>query len=240
MGSQSVAPYRPSQWNSPGGATPSLTMTAISPQTGQQTAYVFDGTPGAEHTQICEITRNPVQTGAAVTDNAFIEPPQLVVQILMSDSMQSYTIGQWAGSPSRSVNAYQTLLSIQASLAPVQVATRLRQYNNMAITSIVAREDPKTTYSLEATITFTQIITASGAISSGQATFNSPSNSRIPQSTSSTGLGETEPVPVPASITSQNNVDNANPPLKLQQVPDVAAAGNWSSNNSNGLNSVIN
>jgi hypothetical protein len=45
--------------------------------------------------------------------------PTLTVTIKMSDSMQSFTIGQFAGATSRVVSAYQTLVNIQQALQPV-------------------------------------------------------------------------------------------------------------------------
>jgi hypothetical protein len=200
-----TTPWRPPQWNGSGFEVPALTLTAKNPQTQQQTAYVFDGIIHGEHDQTAIITLNPVQTGAAITDDAYIVPPTLNVEIAMSDAMQSFTVGQFSSTPSsKSVSAYQTLITLQAALTPVQVATRLRQYSNMMITRIRAVEDEKTKYGLRAFITFTAIITAFVTQISSTAT-SSSGNSQIPQTTNQTSTGQTQTSPIPQSIQTQNN-----------------------------------
>ena len=205
-----TAGWRPPQWtssNTTAGSTPPLTLTATDPSTGQQTAYVFDGIIRAEHDQQTVITLNPVQTGAAITDNAYIVPPRLVVEIAMSDSMQSYTAEQFAGAPSRSVSAYQTLQSLQAALSVMSIATRLRQYSNMMIADLRADETDRTKFALKASVTFQQIITAQVDITS-LTVGNDFGDSAIPQSTDQTSTGQVQTLPVPASIQSQNNIQN--------------------------------
>lgn len=238
MGSPATAIWRPPQWSGSSFGVPALTMTAQNPTTGQQTAYVFDGIIRAEHEQRLVITMNPVQTGAAISDNAYVVPASVVVEISMSDAMQSFTTGQWAGGPSRSVNAYQTLCSIQESLTTVQLSTRLRPYTNMMIESVRALESPETRYALKALVTFRKIITATvTTISSTSSSLTSSLNSQIPQSTTTTTSGQIQTQPVPGSITAQNSISNS--PINLAQVPAVAGAGTFSSYNVNGLSSVV-
>lgn len=195
-------PFRPPQWST---STPPFTMTATDPVTGQQTAYVFDAIIRLAHRQQSVITLNPVQTGAAISDNAYIVPPKLVIEIGMSDAMQSYTVGQWADAPSRSVSAYQTLVGIQAELSPVQIVTRLRSYSNMMIADIQADDDSTTAHALKATISFEQILTAQAQIVSSSVSYPT---SEIPQTTNQTPVGQVQTIPVPASIQSQNNIEN--------------------------------
>src|SRR6185312_10356981 len=101
-----IGPWRPPQWSQ----GPLFSMTATSPVTGDTTAYVFDAVLVADHDQEAVVTMNPVQTGAAITDHVYIQPARLVIEIKMSDSMQSYNTGagtgQWAANPSKSVSAY--------------------------------------------------------------------------------------------------------------------------------------
>jgi hypothetical protein len=199
-------PWRPPQWSGTPNS-PALTITATSTTSGQQTAYVFDAVITGEHDQQVVITLNPVQTGAAITDNAYVTPPGFTAEIEMSDAMQSYTVGQFSGAPSRSVSAYQTLIALQAALTPMQVATRLRQYSNMMITDVRAQEDPKTKYALRAFVTFRQILTASAQVtatstSSGQGT------SANQQATGQTNTGPVNTTPVTPAISAQNNIGN--------------------------------
>jgi hypothetical protein len=167
---------------------------------------VFDVAIRAEHEQQLVTTQNPVQTGAAITDNAYIVPAKLTIEIAMSDSMQSYTVGQFASAPSRSVSAYQTLLALQSALTPMSVATRLRNYTNMLIREIHSNDVDKTRYGLRAKVVFEQIITASGVTISSSSTNNpTPAN---PQSATQTLTGSVPVQSVPPSIQSQNNIAN--------------------------------
>ena len=93
-----AGPWRPPQWGAHSAASPPVTFLVTS--NGQQTVYAFDGIIRAEHEQHTEITKNPVQTGAAISDHAYVVPPRLTVEIRMSDAMTSWKPGQWADSPS--------------------------------------------------------------------------------------------------------------------------------------------
>ena len=53
-------------------------------------SYVFDGEPDIQHDQELSITQNPVQTGASISDHAFLVPVRVTAEILMSDAMQSF------------------------------------------------------------------------------------------------------------------------------------------------------
>ena len=195
----SQAVWRPPQWSNRT-QQPPLEMMANDPVTGQPTVYVFDTIIKAEHHQQCVVTLNPVQTGASITDNAYVVPPTLTVEIAMSDAMQSYTLGQWANAPSKSVSAFQTLVGIQGSLTPVQLSTRLRSYSNMMITDVRVEDEARTKYGLRAWVTFQQILTASVAITNVSSTANQNTLSAIPQTTGSTNSGQINPLPVPDSM----------------------------------------
>src|SRR5579883_2607547 len=173
-----IGPWRPPQWNS--GKVP-LTMTATDPHTGLQTVYVFDAIIVAEHERRAVVTKNPVQTGAAVSDHIYIEPARLDIEIAMSDAMQSFTYGQWATAPSRSVSCFQTLDALQKALTRVDITTRLNTYGPMVITNVYAHDDEKTTFALKAHITFEELILANVQTVYSQS--NLPVSSTIPQST---------------------------------------------------------
>lgn len=230
-------PWRPPQWTK----TPSLSMTATDPTTGQQTAYVFDSNIRVEHEQQTVITLNPVQTGAALSDHAYIQPSRVTLEIMMSDAMQSFTVGQWATGPSKSVSCYQTLVAIQEARNPVQLATRLRNYANMIVTEVRAVEDKDTQHSLKAHITFQHILTASVQMSSTNSLATTGGTSALPQTTGQTLNGQVQTLPVPSSVITQNNIQNATNSLKsvIGGVPLLASAGSWSSTNINSISSVF-
>src|SRR6185312_10091826 len=177
------------------------------------TIYAFDGVIRAEHQQEVVITQHPVQTGANISDHAFSKPARLTIEITMSDAMQSYIPGQYGGSPSRSVSAYQTILDLQKKKSPFSVATRLRQYDNMLIREIRSEENVATRYGLKAQVVFEEIITPSTATATSSGiTFNTTallSSSARPQTTDKTVGGETQLQQVSQTITSQHSTASA-------------------------------
>jgi hypothetical protein len=168
--------------------TPLQTGSAVT-NTAAPTIYVFDAVLDLEHEQRLEKTRHPIQTGADVSSHAYLMPARVVLNVLMSDVVGSFTPGNFTGNPSKSVSAYLTMLNIQATRMPLTVTTRLRTYFNMMIAGISPREDYKTITGLRMRVELEQILTAS--------TSTVPSSAR-PNDTNSTGLGAVSPTPQPA------------------------------------------
>lgn len=228
--------YRPPQWggSGPSSTQPALTMLTTDPTSGQQTAYVFDCIEDITHEAEERITRNPVQTGSAISDHAYAEPMRVTAELIMSDALQSFTIGQFANGPSRSVAAFQLLLQLKASRSVVQIATRLNTYQNMLIESVTAHEKADTRFGLSATVTFRQIILASveqvqSNMSFGD-NYNPITDSTRPQTTAGSSIvGQAQPQTVPQSMQHNNNIANAPAGAGLSSVPVVTGAGDWSS-----------
>jgi hypothetical protein len=214
----SSGPFRPANWKSKDTLTITATETTQSEEgepVNTAVAYVFDGVLHADHYQQSVITLNPVQTGAPIADHAYTMPQRLTVELLMSDAMQSYYITQWQDGPTRSYSAYQKLLSLQQQRTPLQVATRMNQYDRMLVTEVRAAESAETKYGGKFYVTFTQILTAQIEISqSGTA------DSAIPQTTVQTTVGQVATVPPSAATQALNYTPLATP---------VPAAGQWSS-----------
>ena len=229
-------PWRPPQWPSSKAAT--LTMTVKDPNTKITTAYIFDGVPRAEHEQQSVITLNPVQTGASLTDHAYVNPPRLTVEILMSDTMQSFNLGQWADNPSRSISAYQQLKKLQTQRAVLQIATRLANYDNMLIASIRADESKETRFGMKASVTFVGILRAS--VENVVSSINySAADSSLQQTVGQTVGGEVQPAQIPDSLEAQHNIANvtgADPAA----APAVEGAGSYTSTSLATAASVIN
>src|SRR6185312_8878860 len=119
--------WRPPQWNQP--ALTSITIPAQPPDpvTGLAVpsyTFVFDAILRAEHSQELKHTEHPVQTGANITDHMYPMPARLVLEIGMSDAMDSYSPGNWSGNPSKSVSAYETLLNFQNNKNLLTITTR--------------------------------------------------------------------------------------------------------------------
>ncbi len=151
--------------------------------------YVFDAILNVQHESTLTITQHTVETGAAVSDHAYVNPARLTLQIGMSDV--ATPIGdQFTGGSSRSVTAYQLLLDLQASRIPLRLTTRLKSYDNMLIQSISAPDDHTTAYGLRATIVLQQVFVA---------VVRTVKISSRPHITDSTNRGTVEPVPADAS-----------------------------------------
>lgn len=199
-------PWRPPQWVS--NDVPPLLLVAANPQTGDLTAYVFDAIIRTEHSQKLEYTRNPIQTGAPITDHAYVMPSTVTVEIHMSDAMQSYVVGQWADNESRSVSAYQTLLRLQSSRQPIALFTRLNQYENMLIADVYAVEEHDNRYGLRAMVTFAQILTAYLQTSVVAQRVQNPV-SEFPQTTAKTSIGTIPPSTVGDAVERLNRVSKS-------------------------------
>lgn len=100
-----------------------------------------------------EITRHPVEQGAAITDHAFSEPSNLVIEAAWSNS--SFAAN---GDDTYCANIYKNLLDMRAQRIPFDVLTPQRKYTNMLIKSLTKRTDEKTENALKVTIVCRQII----------------------------------------------------------------------------------
>ena len=148
-------------------------------------SYFFDAFLRIDHTSKLSITQHPVQTGANISDHAFLEPKELAIEIGMSDVARDLVAGQFSGTWSRSVKAYEILRELQSARIPLDVLTRLGLYKNMLIETISAPDDYRTLYGLKATITMREILVA---------TVQTVKVSAKPQITGSTNRGEIQPV----------------------------------------------
>lgn len=122
--------------------------------------WFFDAIIKMTHTTTLTITDQPVQSGAALTDHAFLQPKELQMDIGMSDVAKSFIPGQFSGGSSRSVTAYQVLRQLQDMRIPIQIYTRLNTYQNMLVEVISAPDDYTTQYGMKCTVTFREILVA--------------------------------------------------------------------------------
>lgn len=164
-------------------------------------SYVFDAVTAADHSQTLTKTMHPVQTSTAITSHAYLEPATLVLYVLMSDAVAAYPasgppfyVQPWTGFPSKSVSAYQQMLTLQAQRVPLTVTTRLRTYYNMLVLNVAPREDVSTIGGVRFRVEFSQIYVANV-----QAT---PDSAR-PSDTQVNGLGTVNPTPVPVTTKAQ-------------------------------------
>lgn len=99
------------------------------------------------------ITDHPVETGAAISDHAFIRPVEVEMVLGWSDSTAGY-VGY-----TREV--YEALLSLQKSREPFSLSTGKRNYQNMLLGSLGQQTDEKSENILMVTARFREVIIVS-------------------------------------------------------------------------------
>lgn len=119
--------------------------------------YFFDGFMSVDYTHELEVTSNPVETGASISDHSYVKPAEIQMQIRMSDVHQSLVKGQFSGGWSRSITAWNILKKMQTDRIPVLVGTQLGMYYNMLIKTLQAQEDQSTYRGLYATATLVEL-----------------------------------------------------------------------------------
>ncbi len=122
-------------------------------RTSSGTVY-FDALLHADHNATVIPTQHPVQTGAAITDHAYMAPKEISLEIGMTDVVSG---------TGASARAYQQFLTIMAERDLVTVVTRLGAYQDMLLTAISVPDDYTTMNSLRCTLTFTEIRVATVA-----------------------------------------------------------------------------
>lgn len=122
--------------------------------------FFFDAFLQIDHESSLTITSHPVETGASISDHAFVNPALLTMQIGMSDAAEALSVDQFTQGPTRSVTAYQVLLELQRLRIPMQVMTRLKIYKNMLIETISVPDDYTTVYGLKATVVMKEVLVA--------------------------------------------------------------------------------
>lgn len=115
----------------------------------------FDALLHADHTSSVTPTQHPVQTGAAISDHAYVEPKEISLEVGMTDVV---------GGDGSSVQAYKVFLALMEKREPCTVVTRLATYSNMLLTSISSPDDYTTMYGLRCTLIFTEIRVVSVAV----------------------------------------------------------------------------
>lgn len=129
-------------------------MTNTMIHTPDGTLY-FDALIHADHTSNVTVTEHAVQTGAAISDHALIEPQEVSLEIGMTDTI---------GGDGSSARAYQQFLSLMRKRQPCTVVTRIGTYQNMVLTSISTPDDYTTAYGLRATLAFKEVRIVSVAV----------------------------------------------------------------------------
>lgn len=115
---------------------------------------VFDAVLKTDHTSKVTATSHPVESGANISDHAFVEPKEISIEVGVSDCE---TGNGTFGSGSRSLNAFNALMKLQASRQLITVVTRFKVYTNMLITSVSVPDDYTTMNSFKANLMLREI-----------------------------------------------------------------------------------
>lgn len=255
--------YRPPQWNSQpavyvittqpqvgtngSGITDAGTSTGlpgaagfvISATTSRQfnnpQTFVFDAVFKARQNRKLEMTKYPVQTGYNNSYNAILRPAIVTLEVGMSDAMDMYNAGMWVGNTSKSVSAFQQMLTLQQQRTFLTVSTRLNTWPNMMITDIDAPEDNTTFSGAKFTVTFEQQFFGTIAI----ATVSSR-----PQVSNTTSLAQVQGQNPSSSLLANNKLPNPtnsdiNEPALQDEFGTTQSPGEWSSNPTSSITTTL-
>lgn len=115
---------------------------------------VFDAVLKTDHTSKVTATSHPVESGANISDHAFVEPAEIMLEVAVSDCE---TKNGTFGSRNRSQKAFSELLKLQASRRLITVTTRFKTYRNMLIISVSVPDDYTTMFAFKASIMLREI-----------------------------------------------------------------------------------
>jgi hypothetical protein len=100
--------------------------------------FIADVTVEEIHNDVLEITRRPVEIGAAITDHSYMLPASVVIKAGWSNSSP-----QALGNPDYVNETYAALLALQATREPFDIVTGKRAYQSMLMGRINARTDER-------------------------------------------------------------------------------------------------
>lgn len=137
--------------------------------------YIFDAYLRISHSRKLTITQHPVESGAAISDHAFVEPITFELDIGMTDTTLGKIPSQFdnlnlpdSSTKSRSIKAYDLLVNMQKTRIPYEFICRYGTFK-VVVEEITPTDDYTTKYALKASVRLRQIIIteASSTILSG-------------------------------------------------------------------------
>lgn len=119
------------------------------------------------HSSTLGITENPIETGAKITDHAYVEPKRLTLEFADANA----------------AGTYNTLVRFQESRVPFVAVSGLYVYQDMLIKSLDAERDARTSRILSGKVELQQVLIVSTAYTStegeaGSQTGTSANNSK--------------------------------------------------------------
>lgn len=114
----------------------------------------LDAVLSESHSNQVRLSRNPIELGSDITDNAVIEPKKINIVAEVTDTpLGGAAFGQivdlvtglfgtsTSGNVTRSNAAYNAMVQIMEAREPIEVQTKLKQYSNMLITNLRVTQD---------------------------------------------------------------------------------------------------
>ena len=161
-----------------------------------------DVTVEEKHKDELKITEHPTEVGAAISDHAYKEPPEVMMKVGWSESagtLNGFLGDTILGGNTSLTIVYQTLQQLQDQALPLIISTGKRLYTNMLIKSLGCTTDLQTENVLMIDITFKKVIMVST-----QTTFIAIENQKSPEATAGvTDGGTVRPKEVSESIIGQ-------------------------------------
>lgn len=148
-----------------------------------------DVTVEEKHKDELKITEHPTEVGAAISDHAFKEPPEVTMKVGWSESagtLNGFLGDTILGGNTSLTIVYQTLLQLQEQALPLIISTGKRLYTNMLIKSLGCTTDLQTENVLMIDITFKKVLMVST-----QTTFIAIENQASPEATAGVSDGGT-------------------------------------------------
>lgn len=139
---------------------PTLQTQKVPPNGWSLDGLYFDAWLNLFHDSSLTITQHPVETGAAITDHAYVNPKRFSFQIGITDSFSAAAQGNFPAAPTRSINAYNQLLNRQENRLPMRLVCKYGSYDNILIESLQANDDYTTTNAGKFTVNLVEIIRA--------------------------------------------------------------------------------
>lgn len=178
---------------------PSKKLTRVSISDDDLTFVEFDATLSANHQSTATITNHPVEEGADVTDHIRDESDTLTINGIVSNdppiALKSFRAkpSRRGGDPrSRAEDAYEELRRFKKEGRLLKVTTKLRDYTNMAISSVSTVQDNKTGEITNIVLSLQEIVIAFTQTVAAPEPENLSRTKRIPQ-------GKKSKVPSPAT-----------------------------------------
>jgi len=147
-----------------------------------------------------EITKHPVEQGAAISDHAYKQPAELHVQVGWSDASKGGDASQ----------VYEQILYLQAERRPFIVYTGKRTYQNMLVASIRQHTDEKMEYGFLADVIFREILLVNTQTAGGGGMIGTAGNLGDPASNTPTvtqGTLQNQPATLDANQTTDAGGD---------------------------------